>query len=199
MKKSRADTAETRKRIIAAASTVFLAQGLAGTGIAEIMAAAGMTPGGFYRHFDSKEHLIAEANGAASERLLALFEAATRGKAPGEALATIVAMYLDQSEEVSALCSLACLGSELRHSDSEIKAAAMRGHERMLAFVAGQTRQMGVADHQSLANAVVSTLVGAVTIARLAGDPARAKVILDNARTVVGGLIQRPPAPGAGH
>jgi TetR/AcrR family transcriptional repressor of nem operon len=194
MKKSRADTAETRKRIIAAASTLFLSQGLAGTGVADIMAAAGMTPGGFYRHFDSKEHLIAEANGAASERLLALFAAATRGKAPDQALHTVVAMYLDQSDDVSALCSLASLGSELRHSGSEVKAMAMRGHERLLAFVAAQTRQLGVPDHLSVANAVVSTMVGAVTIARLAGDAALAKVILENARTVVGGLIRQPAA-----
>lgn len=192
MKKSKADTAKTRKRIITTASKVFLAQGLAGTGIADIMAAAGMTQGGFYRHFDSKEQLIAEANSEASDQLLALFEAATRGKPPREALATIVAMYLDQSEEVSALCSLASLGSELRHSDSEVKAVAMRGHERMLDFVTEKTRLLGVPDHVCVANAVVSTMVGAVTIARLSADTATAQVILDNARNVVGGLIQSP-------
>lgn len=193
MKKSRADTAETRTRIISAASKLFLARGLAGTGIADIMAAAGMTQGGFYRHFDSKEQLIAEANSEASDRLLALFEAATRGKPPREALATVVAVYLDQSAAVSALCSLASLGSELRHADGEVKAIAMRGHERMTGFVSEQARRLGVPGHAGVASAIVSTLVGAVTIARLADDAALARVILDNARNVVGGLLR--PAP----
>lgn len=190
MKKSRADTAETRKRIIAAATGVFLARGLAGTGIADIMAAAGMTQGGFYRHFDSKEQLIAEANGAASDRLLAMFRAETDGQSPRQALATVFDLYLDPSEEVSALCSLACLGSELRHADGAARAVAMRGHERMLGFVLEQTRGLDLPDPAATADAIVSTMVGAVTIARLAADPAMAKAILGNARQVVGDLVR---------
>jgi TetR/AcrR family transcriptional repressor of nem operon len=192
MKKSKADTVETRKRIVATASRIFLAQGLAGAGIADIMAAAGMTQGGFYRHFDSKEQLIAEANLAAADQLQQLFEAATAGKAPREALDAIVTMYLDPSEEVSALCSLASLGSELRRSDSGVRATVMRGHERMVDFVAGYTEQLGIPDHAGVANAVVSTMVGAVTIARLAAEPGLAHAILDNASKVVSGLL-RPP------
>ena len=61
MKKSKAETAATRKKIVAVASQAFKSNGIHATGVAEIMAAAGMTHGGFYRHFESKEQLIAAA------------------------------------------------------------------------------------------------------------------------------------------
>ncbi|WP_295994622.1 TetR/AcrR family transcriptional regulator [Rugamonas sp.] len=197
MKKSKADTVETRKRIVAVASRVFLAQGLAATGIADIMAAAGLTPGGFYRHFESKEQLIAEANSAASAQLLDVFAKATAGQQPREALATVVSLYLDQSEQVSALCSLASLGSELRHADDHVKDIAMNGYRRMIEFVSGLTRLLGVPDPASVADAIVSTLVGAVTISRLATDAALAQTIRDHARAVVGSLAGKTPSPSA--
>ena len=62
MRRSRLETEETRKRILSTASRLFLERGLAAVGTREVMAGAGLTPGGFYRHFASKEHLIAEAN-----------------------------------------------------------------------------------------------------------------------------------------
>src|ERR1700749_1398306 len=61
MKKSKADTAKTRQRIIEVASEAIRTKGIDTTGVAEIMAAAGLTHGGFYRHFDSKEDLVTEA------------------------------------------------------------------------------------------------------------------------------------------
>jgi len=192
MKKSITDTAETRKRIVAAASTMFLAQGLASTCIADIMTAAGLTQGGFYRHFESKEQLIAEAAGAACGQLLALFSTATAGKPPREALATLVAFYLDQSEEVSALCTLASLGSELRHSDEHVKLIVMTGHQNMVDFIAEQAGQLDIPDPAGIADAIVSAMVGAVTISRLAGDAATARMILDHARAVVGRLLSGP-------
>lgn len=198
MKKSKIETAETRQRIVATASKIFLAQGLGATGIADIMAAAGLTPGGFYRHFESKEQLIAEASSAASAELLDVFLAATAGKPPREALDIIVTLYMHQSEELSALCSLASLGSELRHSDQRIRQIAMDGYHRMVDFVSEQTRQLGLPDHASVADAVVSAMVGAVTIARLATDAATAKTILDNARDVVHGLLHAASSPALG-
>src|SRR5206468_1896277 len=81
MRKSRAETAETRKRIIATSANVFLRQGIAATGVADLMVAAGLTAGGFYRHFESKEQLVAEANALAFQELFAMFDTAVAGKA----------------------------------------------------------------------------------------------------------------------
>jgi TetR/AcrR family transcriptional repressor of nem operon len=202
MKKSISDTVETRKRIVAIASTMFLAQGLASTCIADIMTAAGLTQGGFYRHFESKEQLIAEAAGSACGQLLSLFSKATAGKPPREALATLIALYLDQSEQVSALCTLASLGSELRHCDDQVKLIVMNGHQNMVDFIAEQARLLDIPDDAGIADAIVSAMVGAVTISRLAGDAATARMILDHARAVVGRLLSTPDlriSQGSGH
>ena len=61
MRKSKTETAETRRRIVDLAAKTFRRNGIAATGVAEIMAAAGLTHGGFYRHFGSKDQLVAEA------------------------------------------------------------------------------------------------------------------------------------------
>lgn len=58
MRKSRQEAAETRARIVTAASTEFAENGIAATGLSEVMAAAGLTHGGFYKHFESKDQLV---------------------------------------------------------------------------------------------------------------------------------------------
>jgi TetR/AcrR family transcriptional regulator, transcriptional repressor for nem operon len=65
MRKSKRETEETRKRIVEMAADEFRQHGIATSGIADLMAAVGLTHGGFYRHFDSKEQLVAEATAAA--------------------------------------------------------------------------------------------------------------------------------------
>jgi TetR/AcrR family transcriptional regulator, transcriptional repressor for nem operon len=195
MRKSRIETAETRKRIVATASGVFLTKGLAATGIADVMVAAGLTQGGFYRHFGSKEQLVAEANRAAFEQLMDMFERAIAGKPPREALDTIVSVYLHQLQGKDSvyLCPLANLGSELRHSDEQVKATTVGGYERLVGLVAQQTQQLGIAGHADVANAIVSTLVGAVTLSGLAPDRGTKATILLNAQNVVRVLLQCSP------
>jgi TetR/AcrR family transcriptional repressor of nem operon len=195
MRKSRIETAETRKRIVATASRVFLTRGLAATGIADIMVAAGLTQGGFFRHFRSKGQLVAEANGAAFGQLMDMFERAIAGKPPREALDTIVSLYLHQlqGKDPVYLCPLANLGSELRHSDEQVKATTVDGYERLVRQIAQQTQQLGIAGHADVANAIVSTLVGAVTLSRLAPDPGTEETILLNAQKVVRVLLQCSP------
>ena len=74
MKKSKLETAETRKRILAAASSEFRRRGFDGASLADLMAAAGLTLGGFYKHFGSKEQLIDEAFAVAAESELHAME-----------------------------------------------------------------------------------------------------------------------------
>jgi len=185
MKKSKVETVETRRKLVDTASKLLLSRGLASTSIGDVMSAGGMTQGGFYRHFASKEKLVAEANDAASAQLQAALAAAALDKSPRAALDAVVALYLDPAGELSALCSLAGLGSELRHADGEIRSVVMQGHARMVDFIAGRLQALGVPDHGGVASAMVSTMVGAVTIARLAVEPATAQAILDNARKLV--------------
>ena len=70
MRKSKQEAAVTRQRIIRAAAAAFRKNGIAGTGLSDLMAAAGLTHGGFYRHLDSKDQIVAEACTAAGESLV---------------------------------------------------------------------------------------------------------------------------------
>jgi TetR/AcrR family transcriptional repressor of nem operon len=195
MKKSRTDTADTRKRIVSTASRLFLENGLAETGIASIMAAVGMTQGGFYRHFTSKEQLVAEANLAANEQMFDFYSIAVRGKPPREALRLLVTLYLHQfkGEHSEWLCPLPNLGSELRNSDRQVRDVAMGGYQRLVCFIAGMTRELGVAEPLSVADAIVATMVGAVMLSRLAVNPAISQHILDSTQSAVDALV-RPAA-----
>ncbi|CAN7421714.1 TetR/AcrR family transcriptional regulator [Pseudoduganella sp. LjRoot289] len=190
MRKSNAETAETRKRIIAMASRAFLRHGFAGAGIADIMVAAGLTQGGFYRHFESKEQLIAEASAAAFAELGAMFEAATAGKPPREAVEGIVQLYLHQlqAEELILLCPLANLAGELHHADAQIRTVASGGYAGLVKLIAAPLTRMDVADSLGLAESIVSLMVGAVSLSRVVGAEA-CEPILANARNTVNLLL----------
>jgi TetR/AcrR family transcriptional repressor of nem operon len=187
MKKSKRETVDTKRRIIAAASTLFLEKGFCDVGIAEVMAAVGLTTGGFYRHFESKDELIAEANRAANEKLFGFYDSAVVGLGPLEAMEAIVDLYLDQTQnnESPDLCPLANLGSELRHTSDHIREVAMEGHQRWVGALAAFAAELEIPYYARVADAIVSTIVGAVTLSQLAVDPVIADAILNNARATV--------------
>jgi TetR/AcrR family transcriptional repressor of nem operon len=191
MRKSRAETAETRKRIIATSANVFLRQGIAATGVADLMVAAGLTAGGFYRHFESKEQLVAEANALAFQELFAMFDTAVAGKAPQEALQIIVHRYLYQlhAEPVVYLCPLANLTTELQHADEIVKGVASEGYAALVKLIAAHLMRMDVVDYVGTAESIVATIVGAVSLSRLTLEASAAKAILANAEQTVGLLV----------
>lgn len=195
MRKSKVETAETRKRIVSMASRVFLEHGLAATGIADIMAAAGLTQGGFYRHFESKEHLIAEASEEAYDQLYEMLGKKVAGMSPRDTLDTIVHMYLyqRQAKNNEFLCPLAHLGSELPHADAHVKAIVNSGYQRMVGYIASLVQQLGIADHVSIADAIVSALLGAVIVSRLALTEASTKAVLVSAQNTVNIILTAAP------
>src|ERR1700740_58096 len=73
MRKSKQEAVETRRRIVKAAAAKFRQNGIGGTGLSDLMAAAGLTHGGFYRHFDSKDQIVAEACAAAAKSAISTF------------------------------------------------------------------------------------------------------------------------------
>jgi TetR/AcrR family transcriptional repressor of nem operon len=153
----------------------------------DVMSAAGLTQGGFYRHFESKEQLIAEANGKAFDRLFAMFESKIVDKSPAEALEKIVSLYLGQpqSKENTYLCPLSMLGAELSHCDPQVRAVATAGYQRLVQLIAEHLMHLTRAKRVALASGVVSTMAGAVMLANITEDKAAARSILDNARALV--------------
>jgi TetR/AcrR family transcriptional repressor of nem operon len=187
MRRSRSETEKTRKRILSTASRLFLEKGLAAVGTREVMAGAGLTPGGFYRHFDSKEQLIVEANQTAFDRLCAKLESETAGKPQIKAVERIVSLYLSQSQnaETPYLCPLAGLGSDLGHSDPHVRAVAVEGYMRIVQLIAGRLTLVPKAEARKIAGGIMSTMVGAVTLAGIAGERGAARSILNDALSLI--------------
>jgi TetR/AcrR family transcriptional repressor of nem operon len=169
------------------AAKMFLEKGLSGVGMRDVMAAARLTRGGFYRHFASKEQLIAEANGTAFHRLHHMFSSEIRGMSPLEAVERIIALYLGQSrgKKQPYLCPLAMLGAELSHSDQQVRAVAMNGYQSLVEMLADQLGHLTRRESLATASGILSTLVGAVTLAEIAPDPATSNAILSNARALI--------------
>ncbi len=191
MRKSRADAAESRKRILSTASSMFLRNGVATTGISEVMVASGLTQGGFYRHFESKEHLLAEAIGVAFDNIYTSFDAASAGLQPREAVSEIVHRYLYQlqGEQLRNLCPIANLSSELRNADQRVKTVLVNGYARLVKFLAAYLMRLDYTDYVGLAGAIVSIMVGAVSISHLASEPHMAVATLANAESTVNMLL----------
>src|SRR6478609_8925549 len=93
MRKSREETARTRERIIEAASEEFREHGIVATGLADLMKAAGLTHGGFYKHFTSKDQLVAEACSAAIATMTERVASSASRKRGRKGLETAVADY----------------------------------------------------------------------------------------------------------
>lgn len=187
MRKSRSETVQSRARILSNASRLFLTQGISSVGTREIMSASGIAQGGFYRHFDSKEQLLEETYHKVLENLFAMFEERTAGMSPRDALTTIVRLYLSQSPGISDvdLCPLAMLGSELKRTSEDVRNVAILGYERFVRLLESHLAKMDKPHPRTLATAISSALVGAVTLASIGSDKSTAKQILISTREYV--------------
>lgn len=179
MRKSKAETAETRERIVDAASGVLRRKGIAATGLAELMAQAGLTHGGFYKHFASKEQVVAEASARAIEQTAARMDAAlAAGNGSDASLRQAIDTYLTMQhrDHPEGGCPFTALGPELAREGDTVRAVAGAGMERLLDVF---SERAGRAD----AVVALSAMIGAMTLARLASDTAAAEAILAQVRS----------------
>jgi TetR/AcrR family transcriptional regulator, transcriptional repressor for nem operon len=160
--------AETREKILEAAGALFRKRGIDAVGVDAIMQAVGLTHGGFYAHFSSKEALVAEVAAASLAHSAARWERISQDDDHAAALARIVDTYLDPAHvaAVEQGCLLTTLGPEV----------ARRGGSRPA--ITDSIRRMADALERCLpargrraALAALSSMVGAVVLARLSDDP----------------------------
>ena len=141
------------------------------------MKAAGLTHGGFYLHFSSKEALAAEVSGSLLEKAAAKWDALSRTPDREAALERIVTHYLDPTRVATGhCCPLTMLGTDVarRETSKEAVGGALCGMLDALTRVSpGRKRQKAMAS--------LSTMVGAVVLSRLANDPALAEAFLEAA------------------
>jgi TetR/AcrR family transcriptional repressor of nem operon len=187
MRKSREETARTRERIIDAASEEIRANGVAGSGLAGVMKAAGLTHGGFYKHFGSKDQLVRESVARAFEQILGELRSSIKRKRPNDALATLVAEYLSAHfrDEVEKSCPLSAIGTELRRTDPGTAAIVQSGMERLISLVAQQITGVSGRQAKARAHGMVAAMVGGIVLSRLAHDRHFADSILHDTRKFI--------------
>lgn len=182
MRKSKAETAKTRQRIVAVASEAFRNKGLEATGVAEIMAAAGLTHGGFYRHFGSKEELVTEALALTRKDYLdGIVVAASQGP---EALLEHFQHYVtpEARDDIGGGCALAANGSEIVRGDAATRHQATEALRVWFGKTAPHMRSQADTSKTEMAISVVTNMIGALTMARMVDDPTLSEQILDATR-----------------
>lgn len=182
MKKSKVETAKTRQRIVEVASEAIRIKGIEATGVAEIMAAAGLTHGGFYRHFASKEDLVTEAIAFSRKDYLA--ETLTAADEGPEALLKHFQKYVtpDHRDDAGTGCPLAANGSELVRSDARTRHNATEALRLWFGKTAPYMRSPDGKGKTEIAISVVTNMIGALTMARLVDDPELSEQILEATR-----------------
>jgi TetR/AcrR family transcriptional repressor of nem operon len=175
--------AETRDRILRAAARSFRRTGIGGSGVADVMRAAGLTHGGFYAHFASKDDLVTAACAAATDETRGRLAKLAANAGPDGAFAAIVQAYLSEEhrDRPDGGCTMATLGPEIARGDGAARAVFTRHLTRLFDLVAS-TLPAGDADRRGQAIAVQATLLGALVMARSTDDPALSREILESCK-----------------
>jgi len=175
---------ETHQTIVKDASRRVRAEGLNGAAVAAVMRDAGLTHGGFYKHFASKDELLIESLKEGFREIIDTLIRAAEQSPPGEAWKTIVKTYLrpEMCEHPEHGCPLATLAPELARVDRRMKpqivAELVNYKSRMVPFMPGRR----TLDKERAFFAIFSTMMGAIEIARMLPDLGMRKKVLGNAR-----------------
>ena len=163
----------THERIVEAAARAIRRTGYDGTGVADIMKGAGLTHGGFYAHFASREAMLAEAADRAGSESVAMMERIGATAPPSKALQAMLEAYLSKAhvEGVETGCAAAALGSEMPRQAPEVRRAATRRIKEMIDLVARQSPDWGQPSAHERALVTVATMVGTLVLARAVDDP----------------------------
>ena len=166
-----------RQRVVEAAATLFRERGLHGVGVADIMASAGLTHGGFYGQFANKDALAAEA-----------FDAAVSEDRSGDVDA-ILANYLSLGhvQAPGKGCPLAALANDISREapGSPVRARFTHGVERLASILANLTPKASRVRRRQKSLATLSTLIGAVVLARAVNDEKLASDLLQAAHSSI--------------
>src|SRR5580704_17595127 len=180
MRKSKAETARTRERIVETASKQFRRHGISDAGLSRLMAAAGLTHGGFYRHFASKDQLVAEACHTALLSLTDGLDAHIAGKSPNHAVPLLLEKYLSRMHR-----DQPAKGSVLARSDAATRDAATDGFLRLAGLIARQLKTLPPDEAQDRSLAIAAAMVGAITLSRIITDAPTSNALLRSTKNYI--------------
>jgi TetR/AcrR family transcriptional regulator, transcriptional repressor for nem operon len=187
--KARSKKEETRERILRAAARAIRKHGYEGVGVADVMKEAGLTHGGFYAHFDSRDALLAAAADQAGAESI---ENLTRGIAaakPGQELLALIDTYLSDrhvaAPEQGWGCAIAAAGSEVPRQQAEVRRVASRRIKDLVGLIERQFPEWGRGAAHDKAMGIAATVVGAVVLARAVDDAQLSNRIRKAARELI--------------
>lgn len=173
----------SRERILDAASRLLRTRGIEGVGLAAIMKQAGLTHGGFYAHFPSREVLVEEALILALDHTIERLRDLTEAAPPGKRLRTLIGVYLSLAHcrKPEDGCVFAALGSDLARLPPVTRARLRGRYDRLAALIAEAARDDGRPTTDG--TPILATMIGTLTLARLAEDDTAAEAILKDGIT----------------
>jgi TetR/AcrR family transcriptional repressor of nem operon len=167
MRISKEQVAENHERILDAAGKLFRERGFDGTGVDDLMKEAGLTHGAFYRHFDSKESLAADVCVDTLAKTVATWSAIADSEADGGFEAFIRSyLSLEHRDNPGDGCPVSSLGPHIAHQPEPVKQAFADGLQPMIEFLMHHTEGSSRAVRRALALRKLSSLVGALVLAR---------------------------------
>ena len=198
MRYSKEHKLETHARIVKKASVRLREKGAHGVGVADLMKEAGLTHGGFYAHFDSREALVIEAFADAMDRGTEHWRKLAEQTSPDKRLAAIVKSYLTplHRDDPGHGCAIPTLGAEIARESPRTRKAFAAKLEQMIDLFAAQIPEVSRKAARKQAMAVIATMIGTLVLARVAGTGDCSDEILGAGRDAVLGRAT-PPKSGA--
>ena len=177
----------TRAKVLKEAARAIRSDGPHQVGVAEVMAKAGLTHGGFYAHFDSKRDLVAAAIARMFEDAVAAFDRFTAGKPPGAALNAYIDFYLSPKHRDARAtgCPLPALAADLPRLDDRAQAAFTLGAERLTAGLSRLTAGLEHRHAEELASSALAEMVGALSLARAMRNRRGSDAVLKHSRAAL--------------
>ena len=194
MRYSKQHKLETHARIVKKASVRLREKGAHGIGVADLMKEAGLTHGGFYAHFDSREALVIEAFADAMDRSTERWRKLAEQTPPEKRLATIVDSYLTtlHRDDPGRGCAIPTLGAEIARESPKTRKAFAAKLEQMIDMLAAQIPELPRKAARKQAMAVIATLMGTLVLARVAGNGDFSDEILGAGREALLGRTAPP-------
>jgi TetR/AcrR family transcriptional regulator, transcriptional repressor for nem operon len=187
MRYSKEHKQETHARIVRKASVRLREKGAHGIGVADLMKEAGLTHGGFYAHFDSREALLIEAFAFAMDRSMEYWRKTTAETSPEKRLAMIVDSYLTAShrDDPGRGCAVPTLGAEIARESPKARKAFAAKLEQMIDMIAEQLIDLPPKAARKQAAVTLATMMGTLVLSRIAGNGEFSDDILSAGREAV--------------
>lgn len=178
---------ETRERILRVAARAIRKHGYEGVGVADVMKEAGLTHGGFYAHFESRDALLAAAADQAGAESIEYLTRAIAAAKPGQELMALVDSYLSDGHvaQPEQGCAIAAAGSEVPRQEAEVRRTASRRIKDFIGLIERQFPEWGKSAAHDKAMGIAASLIGAVVLARAVDDDQLSSRIRKAAREMI--------------